>query len=106
MFVHGIACPGVAVVIEWIVEESGTSGVEAMPKEDEFEQRLAAIERAVAEIQRRLANMPDSQVGLQKLIGSITDIEAFEQVLKYGREFRYSDRPSDQDIDLGSSLRS
>ena len=43
--------------------------------------------------------MPDPQVGLQKLIGSISDVEGFEEVLKYGREFRYSDRPPDEDND-------
>jgi hypothetical protein len=59
-----------------------------MLREEEFDRRLAALEQAVAEIQRRLAQIPDPQVGLDKLIGSISDVEAFEEALKYGREFR------------------
>lgn len=68
-----------------------------MSKEEEFERRLTAVEQAVAELQRRLAMTPDPQLGLQRLIGSISDVEAFEEALKYGREFRYSDRPADED---------
>ena len=59
-----------------------------MTKEDEFERRLTAIEQAVAEIQRRLAKMPDPDNWLDRVIGSVTDVEAFEEALKYGREFR------------------
>ena len=70
-----------------------------MTKEDEFERRLTAVERAVAEIQRRLAKMPDPDNWLERVIGSVTDLEAFDEALKYGREFRYSDRPADQVID-------
>ena len=68
-----------------------------MAKEEEFERRLAAVEQAVAELQRRLANAPDSQDWLYKVAGSVRDVEGFEEVLKYGREFRYSDRPQDED---------
>jgi hypothetical protein len=68
-----------------------------MTKEEDVERRLAAIEQAVAEIQRRLAKMPDPDNWLDRVIGSVTDVEAFEEALKYGREFRYSDRPADED---------
>ena len=68
-----------------------------MSKEEEFERRLAAVEQAISDLQRRLANVPDPQLGLQRLIGSISDVEGFEEVLKYGREFRYADRPADED---------
>jgi hypothetical protein len=34
---------------------------------------------------------------LYKIAGSISDAEGFEEVLKYGREFRSSDRPADED---------
>ncbi len=77
-----------------------------MTKEEEFERRLAAIEQAVAEIQQRLATMPDPDNWLDRVIGSVTDVEAFEEALKYGRAFRYSDRPLDEDIDLGRLARS
>jgi hypothetical protein len=68
-----------------------------MSKEEEFERRLAAVEQAVAELQRRLAKVPDPGDWLHKVIGSISDVEGFEEVLKYGREYRYSDRPADED---------
>jgi hypothetical protein len=77
-----------------------------MTKEEDVERRLAAIEQAVAEIQRRLAKMPDPDNWLDRVIGSVTDVEAFEEALKYGREFRDSDRPPYEDINLGSSSRS
>ena len=67
-----------------------------MSKEEEFERRLTAVEQAVAEIQRRLVNLPDSPDWLYKVAGSIRDVEGFEEVLKYGREFRYSDQENDQ----------
>jgi len=68
-----------------------------MSRQDEFERRLAAVEQAVADLQRRLADVPDPNNWLDKVIGSISDVEAFEEALKYGREFRYADRPADED---------
>jgi hypothetical protein len=68
-----------------------------MSKEEEFERRLAAVEQAVADLQRRLAKVPDPDNWLDRVIGSISDVEAFDEALKYGREFRYSDRPADED---------
>jgi hypothetical protein len=94
------------VGIGWIVEGSAVSRVEAMTKEEEFERRLVALEQAVAEIQRRLVRMPDPDNGLDRVIGSVTDVEAFEEALKYGREFRHADRSPDEDIDLGRMARS
>jgi hypothetical protein len=67
-----------------------------MSKEDEFERRLAALEQAVADLQRRLAGAPDPQDWLYQVAGSVRDAEGFEEVLKYGREFRHSDRPQDE----------
>jgi hypothetical protein len=67
-----------------------------MTKEEEFERRLAAVEQAVADLQRRLASIPDPDDWLNRVIGSISDVEAFEEALKYGREFRESDRPADE----------
>jgi hypothetical protein len=68
-----------------------------MSREDEFERRLAAVEQAVADLQRRLANVPDPADWLYKVAGSISDLEAFDEAIKYGREFRYADRPADED---------
>ena len=55
-----------------------------MSKEDEFERRLAAVEQAVADLQRRLADVPDPNNWLDKVVGSISDVEAFDEALKYG----------------------
>jgi hypothetical protein len=70
-----------------------------MSRDDEFERRLVAVEQAVAELQRRLADSRDPRAGLQKLIGSMAHAEGFEEFVKYGREFRHSDRPPDEDGD-------
>jgi hypothetical protein len=72
---------------------------EAMTEEKEagFERRLDAVEQAVAEIQQRLAGVPHLDNWLDRVIGSISDVEAFDEALKYGREFRRSDRPADVD---------
>jgi hypothetical protein len=66
-------------------------------KEEGFERRLEAVEQAVAEIQRRLAAVPDPDNWLERVVGFISDVEALDEALKYGREFRYSDRPGDED---------
>jgi hypothetical protein len=60
-----------------------------------IEQRLTALEHAVAQLQRRLTTREPAPDWLDRIAGSITDDEAFQQVLAYGREFRQSDRPSD-----------
>jgi hypothetical protein len=65
-------------------------------KEEQFERRLRAVEQAVAEIQRRLAEAPNPDNWLERVVGSVSDVEAFEEALKYGREFRYADRPADE----------
>jgi hypothetical protein len=64
-----------------------------MSREEEFERRLAALEQTVAELQRKLLETHDPRAGLNKLIGSMSDLEGFEEVLRYGREYRYADRP-------------
>jgi len=45
-----------------------------MSKEDEFERRLAAVEQALADLQRRLASVPDPDNWLDTVIGSISDV--------------------------------
>jgi hypothetical protein len=68
-------------------------------KERGLERRLEAVERAVAEIQRRLAHAPDTDNWLERVIGSISDVEAFEEALRHGRAYRDSDRPVDEGDD-------
>ena len=54
--------------------------------------RLANLERAVAELQNRLS-APIASDWLEQLTGSISDAQAFETALQYGREIRCTDKP-------------
>jgi hypothetical protein len=65
-----------------------------MPTETLLEQRLSAVEAAVAELQRRLPPVQAAPNWLEHVIGSFKDEPAFEEVLAYGRAFREADRPS------------
>ncbi len=56
------------------------------------EERLAALEAAVAELQRRLTPLETVQEWLAR-IEPVTDLEAFDEVCRLGREFRESQRP-------------
>jgi hypothetical protein len=69
---------------------------EVMIDEAILEQRLAAVECAVMDLQRRLAVAPPSGNWLDKVIGSISDEEAFREALEFGRAFRSADRPPDE----------
>ncbi|HEV3255873.1 MAG TPA: hypothetical protein VG013_03235 [Gemmataceae bacterium] len=64
-----------------------------MPTDVSIEQRLAAVETAVAELQRRLAAGPSTPNWLETVTGSFKDEPAFDEVLAYGRALRAADRP-------------
>ena len=68
-----------------------------MPNETLIEQRLSAVEDAVIKLQDRLPARSTSPDWLEKVIGSISDEDAFQEALEYGRAYRESDRPSDTD---------
>ncbi len=61
-----------------------------------LERRLEALERAVADIQRQLASAPTSGNWIEKISGSITDVDALREAMEYGRAFRHADRPPDE----------
>ena len=62
-----------------------------------FGKRLEALERAVAEIQRQLGlNAPGSN-WIEQISGTFKDDPGYEEMLRYGREFRYADRPPDDE---------
>jgi hypothetical protein len=65
-----------------------------MPTETLVDQRLAALEAAVAELQRRLPPLQPAPNWLEQVIGSFKDEPACEEVLAYGRMIRESDRPA------------
>jgi len=53
-----------------------------------FEQRLVALESAVAELQRQLSRQGPTSNWIERFTGSFKDEPAFEEVLKYGRAIR------------------
>lgn len=58
-----------------------------------LEQRLQAVEAAVAELRQQNPNSEPNW--LEQITGSFKDDPIFDEVLAYGREFRYADRPKD-----------
>lgn len=54
-----------------------------------LEERLAAVEAAIAELQKQIATPPTNW--LQQITGSFKDEPAFEEVLAYGRAIRQGD---------------
>jgi hypothetical protein len=67
-----------------------------MSTETTLEQRLAAVERAVVDLQSRLAGGSPPSDWLGKVTGSVTDEAAFREALEFGRDFRSTDRPPDE----------
>jgi hypothetical protein len=61
-----------------------------------LEQRLAVVEHAVAELQRRLDHAPPVGNWLEKVAGSISDEPAFLEAMEFGRAWRQADRPVDE----------
>jgi hypothetical protein len=53
-----------------------------------IEDRLAALEAAVAELQRNQLIQRPAPDWLEQIVGSFRDEPAFEEVLAYGRAFR------------------
>jgi hypothetical protein len=68
-----------------------------MTSDKMLEKRLEAVESAVAEIKRQLAATPPAPNWLEHITGSFKDEPAFEDVVRFGREFREADRPSEDD---------
>ena len=61
-----------------------------METETSLERRLAAVEAAIAQLQKQVGT-PQSTNWLQQITGSFKDEPAFEEVLTYGREIRQGD---------------
>jgi hypothetical protein len=55
-----------------------------------LEERIAAVEAAISELQKQIAN-PQSTNWLQQITGSFKDEPAFEELLAYGRAIRQGD---------------
>lgn len=67
-----------------------------MPEELTVEQRLASLEHAVADLQRRMNGSPAPDNWIDQITGSISDEAAFLEALELGRQFRSADRPVDE----------
>lgn len=65
-----------------------------MSAEKTVEERLAALEAAVQELQN-LVRAP-SPNWWEKAFPPITDVQAFEEAMEYARAFRQADRPPDE----------
>jgi hypothetical protein len=61
-----------------------------------LEHRLTTLEQAVSDLQHKVEHKPN---WLDKLIGSISDEEAFLEALGYGRAFRQSE-PVINEVDM------
>jgi hypothetical protein len=68
-----------------------------MPTDRLIEDRLAAVESAVVELQRRLEPVPPAASWLDQFIGMFEDEPAFDEVVALGRELREQDRPGQVD---------
>jgi hypothetical protein len=60
-----------------------------------LEQRMTAMEKAVRELQRAILERTLAADWLERVIGSMKDEPAFDEVLAHGRAIREADRPSE-----------
>ena len=66
------------------------------PNYESLDERVTALEKLVAELRTQLT----SKAGwLDRLTGSVSDPEAFEEAMRLGREFRRTGRLPDQPDD-------
>jgi hypothetical protein len=68
-----------------------------MPSETLIEQRLSAVEEAVAEIRRQLAGEAPAPNWVERFTGAFKDEPAFVEVIAHGRALRAADRPREGD---------
>ena len=71
-----------------------------MTAEQTPEERVAALEAELADLKLLLQSQPVAEEWIQKITGIMSDDpQGFEAMVKYGREWRNADRPSDDDSD-------
>lgn len=66
-----------------------------------LEERIAAVEAAITELQKQVAN-PQPTNWLQQITGSFKDEPAFEEVLVLGRAIRQGDESVMEVVGAGS----
>jgi hypothetical protein len=69
-----------------------------MPVNATIDERLAAVEAAIAELRDQRVIQPPAPDWLEQVVGSFQDEPAFEEVLAYGRAIRKGES-SAQDFD-------
>jgi hypothetical protein len=60
------------------------------------EERLAALEAAVSELRKQPVKDQSTGNWLEQITGSFKDDPVFDEILRYGREFRRSDDSGDE----------
>jgi hypothetical protein len=61
-----------------------------MSDQQTIEQRLAEVERELAELKRRLPSQTDGKSWVERIAGTFEDDPDFDEIVKLGREFRKS----------------
>jgi len=59
-----------------------------------LEQRMSSLEKAVRELQEAMRARKPADDWLDRVIGSMKDEPAFDEVLAHGRALRQADRPA------------
>ena len=62
-----------------------------------LERRLISLEKVVFDLQHKFENKSNANNWLESLVGSVSDDAAFLEALEYGRIFRQSEMPFDND---------
>ncbi len=63
-----------------------------------LEQRMTAVENAIRELQEAMKSRHPAPDWLDRVIGSMKDIPAFDEVLAYGRAIRQADGSADDQM--------
>jgi hypothetical protein len=58
-----------------------------------LEERVAALEAAIADLRDRIIDQGAKKAGWQAMVGAFLNDPYFEQAMKYGRQYRESLRP-------------
>jgi len=77
-----------------VYDEKEPTGERPMPGAT-LEQRMMALDEAVRELQEAMKARKPAPDWLDRVIGSMKDEPAFDEVLAYGRAIRQADRPAD-----------
>jgi hypothetical protein len=68
-----------------------------MPKDEVLEQRVAAVEVAIAEIHRKLEGNEPETDWVERFRGAFKDEPEFAEVSSLGRAIREEDRPQESE---------